>query len=50
MVLIYACHFSMYFHQIKTPQDEEKLLKEMIDLDTRVRREKERARLHDIAR
>lgn len=40
----------MYFHRINTPQDEQELLKEIIDLDTRVRKEKERARLRDISR
>ena len=40
----------MYFHRINTPEDEQELLKEIIDLDTRVRKEKERARLRDISR
>ena len=40
----------MYFHRINTPEDEQELLKEIIDLDTRLRKEKERARLRDISR
>ena len=40
----------MYFHQINSPLDEQMLLKEMIELDTKVRMDKEKARLRDNAR